>query len=235
MEREDKLNAMNEKMTGEVLSAFEEASGSDAKVIVYTGKGEAFSSGADIHYFEDLLEDPTQWEEAIGGREDLEVMANTPQPSIAKINGDAIGIGFTMALSCDIAIASEDAALGDPHLSFGFVPSTSTVLLPLLANVQKAKEILLTGKLFSGEEAEEMGLVNYAVPSEELDDKVDEIVEELVQKPKKAMKWAKLSLNNWLMHGIDVSLKLTARPLEVLSAQKEDHRERVKAWLEAQK
>ncbi len=92
----------------------------------------------------------------------------------AKVNGNATGLGATLALFCDLVHVMEEAKIGDPHVKVRYVAGDGgAVIWPLLINVHKAKELLMTGKLISATGAEEIGPINYAVPSEELDDRVD--------------------------------------------------------------
>ncbi len=111
---------------------------------------------------------------------------------IAKVNGDATGLGATLALFCDIVMLSEDARIGDPHVNVALVAGDGgAVIWPLLTSLNKAKELLMTGELLSAEEAKELGLVNHVVPADELDNATDEMVEKLATGPQTAIRYTK--------------------------------------------
>jgi enoyl-CoA hydratase len=111
---------------------------------------------------------------------------------IAVIHGFALAGGLELALACDLAIASEDARIGDQHVNFGLMPGGgSTQRLPRRIGMQRAMELLTTGRWLSGTQAKEWGLVLEAVPSDELDQKLDELVTPLRAKSRAGLGWIK--------------------------------------------
>lgn len=173
------------------------------KVIVLTGAGKAFSAGGDIK----LMADRAQTE--YGLKYALRVPLNTlrmwdqilmtPQPIIAAVNGDAIGLGTSLFAFCDMSIAAEDARLGDTHVKIGLVTGDGgSVMWPLLVGPQRAKEYLMRGKLLNGKKAEEIGLVNYAFPKEQVLDEALKIAREIAAQPIWAVRWSKASVNKQL-------------------------------------
>src|SRR6187455_2941476 len=115
----------------------------ECDVVILTGAGEVFSAGGDIPMMQKRIDDPELF-----NRKDLE------KPVIARINGDCIGLGATLALLCDISIAVEDAKLGDPHVKMGYVAGDGgAVIWPQLVGFARAKEYLLTGDLLTAKEA----------------------------------------------------------------------------------
>jgi len=167
------LNAMNKQLWLDFQTALEDArNDSGIKVLVVTGEGRAFSTGAD------LKESKTRTLEAY--REYLEELQEASRkiirfekPTIAAVNGYAIGSGYELALACDIRIAAEDAQIGSPEAKVtSSVTGGAFRLVQDLIGPGKAKELLFTGEYIDGKEAEKIGLVNKAVPLEQLDNEV---------------------------------------------------------------
>jgi enoyl-CoA hydratase len=208
----------------------------ESDVIVLTGAGEVFSAGGDIPMMQKRIDDPELF-----NRKNLEMkkmifgLLDLEKPVVCRINGDCIGLGATLALLCDITIAVDDARLGDPHVKMGYVAGDGgAVIWPQLVGFARAKEYLLTGDLLTAKEAERIGLINHAVPRNELDAKVDALVDKLVNGATKAIKWTKASVNiplRQLAHSImDASLAY-----EALTNIGDDHQEAVRAFQEKRK
>ena len=143
----------------------------ETDVVVFTGAGEVFSAGGDIPMMQKRIDDPELF-----NRKNLEMkkmifgLLDLEKPVVCRINGDCIGLGATLALLCDITIAVEDARLGDPHVKMGYVAGDGgAVIWPQLVGFARAKEYLLTGDLLTAKEAERLGLINHAVPREQLE------------------------------------------------------------------
>lgn len=236
IDRPDSLNAVNAALHTDLASVFRDAYDSDARVVLLTGKGDAFSAGGDISWMDDAIDDPASFRQTIREAEEIvQGILNVEKPIVARINGDAIGLGATLALFCDIKIASEDARIGDPHVSVGLVAGDGgAVIWPLLTSMSTAKEMLLTGDHVTATEAVDLGLINYAVPPEELDSRTDEMIEKLATGPQTAIRYTKMALNSWLEHGMNVSFRQSVA-LEGLSQAHEDHEEGVEAFLEGRR
>ncbi len=201
LNRPEKLNAFNVGMFSDVEQAMEAASADSAvRVVVFTGAGRAFSSGAD-------LTDVSQYHAgaegdalALGIRQAqraFDKVEALPKPTIAAINGHAVGAGLQLGLACDFRIAARDAKLGLSDVKIGIVPALgATTRLPALIGIAKTKELILTGDLVSGEEALKIGLVNYAVDRESLDQAVNELAQKLASRAPLAMAAAKRLLNS---------------------------------------
>ena len=208
----------------------------ESDVVILTGAGEVFSAGGDIPMMQRRIDEPElfnqknlEMKKMIFGLLDLE------KPVIARINGDCIGLGATLALLCDILIAVDDARLGDPHVKMGYVAGDGgAVIWPQLVGYARAKEYLLTGDLLSAVEAERIGLINHAVPRAELDARVDALAQKLANGATKAIKWTKTCMNiplRQLAHSImDASLAY-----EALTNSRADHQEAVTAFQEKRK
>ena len=208
----------------------------ETDVVVFTGAGEVFSAGGDIPMMQKRIDDPELF-----NRKNLEMkkmifgLLDLEKPVVCRINGDCIGLGATLALLCDITIAVEDARLGDPHVKMGYVAGDGgAVIWPQLVGFARAKEYLLTGDLLTAKEAERIGLINHAVPREQLDAKVNAIVDKLAHGATKAIKWTKACVNiplRQLAHSImDASLAY-----EALTNIGDDHQEAIRAFQEKRK
>src|SRR5262250_1594291 len=167
--RPDKLNALNIATRNDILAAFDQLEkDSDVRVVVITGAGEkAFIAGADISEFAGMT--AVGQRAVMKGRRAFDAVEDFPKPVIAMINGFCLGGGCELAMACDIRVASTKAKLGQPEIKLGIIPGGGgTQRLTRLIGEGKAMELILTGDMISGEEAARLGLVNYAVPPEEL-------------------------------------------------------------------
>lgn len=162
------------------------------KVIIFRGSGASFSSGFDLA--EPLGSDHVERHRKmmrIAHRCRLKVW-NQAKPTIAQIHGYCLGGAHDLALACDLAVAADDAKLGVPEIQFGM--GSPFLLMPWIAGIRRTKELLLTGKTYSGSEAAEWGIVNYAVPAAHLEEKVKSLVTELGQVPGPSLMMQKTGL-----------------------------------------
>ena len=190
--RPEVLNAMNQQLWLDLQSALEDArKESQVKVVVFTGQGRAFSSGAD------LKESKTRSMEAY--RDYLESLQEVsrmilryPKPTIAAINGYALGSGYELALACDIRMAAREAQIGSPEARVSSsVTGGAFRLLQSLVGPGKAKELLFTADPIDGLEAERIGLVNKAVPLESLMDETFRMAERIAENDPFSLKMIK--------------------------------------------
>ncbi len=183
LNRPDRLNAINAEMIQDLwtsVRAYEEDS--EVKVIVITGKGKAFCAGADISQFKEL-NPATAWAFAKKGRELMDYIERVSKPTIAMINGYALGGGLELAMACDFRIASEDAMLGLPEINLGIYPGFGgTQRLVRLVGKTKALEIMMTGDRITAQEAERIGLLNKVVPKEKLEEETVKFAQKLMEK-----------------------------------------------------
>jgi enoyl-CoA hydratase/carnithine racemase len=171
LNRPDQLNAWDWQMHRELRTAYAALDDSDeVRVIVLTGAGRAFCAGAALAPKGETFDgsrDPSAWDERYPGpaREVAELMT----PVIAAINGPAVGAGITMAVACDLRIAAEDAKIGFVFNRRGVIPDADLLWsLPRMIGYARAMDLLLTGRIFTGREAAEVGLVSRAVPKDEV-------------------------------------------------------------------
>jgi enoyl-CoA hydratase len=232
--RPDKLNAVDEQMHGELATLFPDISNDpDCQVIVLTGAGRAFSAGGDIDWMQKMIDIPNSFEKtAREAKQIITSLLDCQKPIIAKINGHATGLGATIALFCDVIFASETAKIGDPHVSVGLVAGDGgAVIWPQLIGYARAKEYLLTGDLIPASEAARIGLINHAVPSSELDAKVDEFADRLAAGATQSISWTKASINIGLKQLVQ-SVMETSLAYEAMSSRTADHQEAVNAFRE---
>jgi enoyl-CoA hydratase len=213
----------------------------DEKVnaIVITGAGKAFSAGGNIKKMLERHHTPEGWRSLtrVGqrARNLLRNLLDVPQPIVAAVHGDAMGFGATLALSADISVMSQTARIGDSHVKVGLVAGDGgAVLWPLLVGANKAKECLMLGRILNGTEAAAMGLVNHALPSEEVLPRAMALAQELSLLPPLAVRWTKQAAN---MH-IKAQFNLVfdaAIAHEMLTFQSDDHGEAARAFVEKRK
>jgi enoyl-CoA hydratase len=234
LNRPEKLNAVDAEMHEELARVFVDvANDPDSDVVVLTGAGRAFSSGGDIGWMQSMIDRPVLFEKTAREGKQIDFsLLDCDKPVIAKLNGHATGLGATIALFCDVIFAAENAKIGDPHVSVGFVAGDGgAVIWPQLIGYARAKEYLMTGDLMSATQASQIGLINHAVPADVLDDRVNEFADRLARGATKAIRWTKVSANiglKQLAHSImDASLAY-----EALSNISADHQEAVSAFRE---
>ena len=189
------LNAMNKQLWLDIQSALEDAKNDPGiKVLVITGEGRAFSTGAD------LKESKTRTIEAY--RDYLEQLQEASRriirfekPTIAAINGYALGSGYELALACDIRVAAQEAQIGSPEAKVtSSITGGAFRLVQDLIGPGKAKELLFTGEYIDGKEAERIGLVNKAVPLETLETEVRQMAEKIADSSAISLKMIKKGL-----------------------------------------
>jgi enoyl-CoA hydratase/carnithine racemase len=165
-DRESKKNALTAAMYQQLADALKDAQSDDAvRVILFTGKPQAFSAGNDL---EDFLKNPPNSKDA-PVFQFLWQISHAAKPIVAAVSGVAVGIGTTMLLHCDLVYASDNAKFSMPFTQLGLCPeAASSMLLPELSGYQRAAEKLLLGEAFNVEEARDMGLVNRILPADEL-------------------------------------------------------------------
>ena len=237
MNRPEVKNAANVRMHRELSTVFYDvARDPDCDVIVLTGAGDAFSSGGDIAAMKEKIADQTKWVDTVQEARGLFYgMLDLEKPLIARVNGAATGLGATLAVYADIAIAAESAVIGDPHTRVGLVAGDGGALMwPLLIGFQKAKELLFLGDNIAATEAARIGLVTYCVPDAELDAKVDALADRLTRGAKLAIGWTKRSINHTLRMLAQGTME-NGFLLETLSHLTHDHSEALDAFLEKRK
>ncbi|MEE8171356.1 MAG: enoyl-CoA hydratase-related protein [Alphaproteobacteria bacterium] len=230
--RPDVLNAVNARMHRELSRLFYDIAADDeTDIIILTGAGRAFCAGGDLDWLQAAADDPALFARiAVEAKQIIFGMLDCEKPIICRLNGDAIGLGATMALFCDVIIAAETARIGDLHVNVGLVAGDGgAIIWPQLIGYPRAKEFLMTGKIIDGKEAAALGLVNYAVPLEELDERTDKMARQLDAGPTMAVRLTKAAVNvglKQLAHGMmDASIAY-----ESLTNFMPDHQEGLAAF-----
>ncbi|AEB94394.1 3-hydroxypropionyl-CoA dehydratase [Metallosphaera cuprina] len=232
LNRPDKLNALNSKLLEELNRAVSEGeSDPEVRVIIITGKGKAFCAGADITQFNQLS--PTDaWRFSKRGREVMDKIESLSKPTIAMINGYALGGGLELALSCDIRIAAEEAQLGLPEINLGIYPGYGgTQRLTRIVGKGRALEIMMTGDRLSGKDAERYGLVNRVTPLSNLEQETRKLAEKIARKSPVSLALIKEVVNKGLDSPLASGLSLESIGWGVIFST-EDKKEGVNAFLE---
>jgi enoyl-CoA hydratase len=217
----------------------------DVNAIILTGAGRAFCAGGDVKGMAagSLTSSTSKKGKGRGrgpiaasnGRRLVDNMLDVEQPIIGAINGDAVGLGATLALLCDITVVSEKARLADTHVKVGIVAGDGgAVIWPLLIGPSRAKEFLMRGNFINGAEAGRIGMVNYAVAPEQVMTKARELAQELADGPTWAIRWSKVSVNKWLKQQSNLIMDASLA-YEMMSFNHPHQKEAVKAFVEKRK
>ena len=193
-----KMNAVDFEMHEELARVFPEAQRDpDSDLIILTGAGRAFCAGGDMAWFQAMIDDPSLFRDiAHDAKRIVNGLLELEKPIICRLNGAAAGLGASIALLCDVIIADETAKIGDPHVKVGLVAGDGgAVIWPQLIGYARAKEMLLTGEMLDASEASAMGLINHALPADQLDAKVDEVAGKILDNPRWAVRWTKTAIN----------------------------------------
>lgn len=203
LNRPKKLNAINDVMLRELDEILNQAEMDlEAKVLVIKGAGNAFSVGQDLTGVgtKEALHERVKNVSVKGLLEAerrrnrrWEYIFNITKPSIAQVHGYCLGAGCYLAMVCDITIASEDATFGDPSVRMGALPTMP--LWPWLVGLKKTRELLYSGKYIDAKEAEEIGLINKAVPPDKLEEEVKKLAEGMALLPGDGLAVAKDAIN----------------------------------------
>ena len=233
--RPERLNAFDFQMLRELARACEDASWDDEiRVVVVTGEGRAFCVGADLKSWEDdLVGKPSEYWKWFGAFMDMHNrLREIGKPTLARVNGIAVGGGNELQMACDLAVMVDDAFIRHVGLEHGSVPAGgATQWLPIMVGERRAREIVLMCEEVSAAQAAEWGLVNWVVPRVELDAKVDEVVEKLARKLPQTTRYAKQQLNWWR----DISWNETvghARDWLALSMLGDEAKEGIQSFLD---
>jgi len=195
LDRPAARNSFNMELATEMLASIREIEDSpEVKVVVIMGNGHTFSAGVDIKFLQQsLASGHPEAASKLGGlfNQTLIAIDRLPIPTIAVVEGHAVGGGFELMLSCDMAICADSAVIGDGHMKQNIVGHLSLWQMPRAIGPQRAMELGLTGKVLTGREAEQYGLVLRSVPAGSLADEVEGLVAQLRDKSLPALRLAK--------------------------------------------
>ncbi len=210
LNKPDKLNAISIQMITEFIEVLNFIRVDDElKVIIITGEGEAFSTGADFEFVlnigtpEKLREATRQyWNKAFDAIEEMEKLF------IAAINGIAIGCGLELALACDLRIAAEGVKMGLPEINYGLIPDAGgTIRLTRIVGAGFTKEMILSGESIKSEEAQQIGLINRILPPENFLENAKEYASKFLNKSGTAIGLGKLTINKSMDQDIKSGLE----------------------------
>jgi enoyl-CoA hydratase len=233
LDRPDQLNAANASLHRGLAQVWRQlAEDPGASVVVLTGAGRAFSAGGDFEFMQQLQADGLFREQVMDeARTILLDMIRFPLPLIAAVNGPAVGLGCSLALSCDIVLVSDRAHMADPHVNAGLVAGDGgAALWPLFTSLLRAKEYIFTGDRIGPELAVQLGLANRVVPDAELMPEALRLAHRLAALPQRALRDTKRALNAHVEKAVSGPLEIAIQA-ELKSMGSEEHAERVRKIL----
>ncbi|MEV5838820.1 enoyl-CoA hydratase/isomerase family protein [Nocardia sp. NPDC052112] len=205
----------------------------ELKILVLRGRGNTFCSGFDLdELLANYVGSTNAMDVAVLSAKVCDRLYSMNTPSLAVLEGHVTAGGFELMISCDFAVAAEDALIGDFHIRRALFGGAGPIYrLPRMIGIRKTKELMLTGKLLSGKQAVDFDLINAAAPADKLDDLVAEFIAPIVDKSPFAMKLTKMTIDRGL--DADIQSLMVMEHLAVGNAlQSEDAREGVNAFLE---
>ncbi|MFC1864586.1 enoyl-CoA hydratase/isomerase family protein [Chloroflexota bacterium] len=241
LNRPDRMNSVNPQMTLELLAALDDVDQDDEmRVLVLTGAGRGFCAGADVGGMAGGAE------KGLGTSKGLEMMQNRlsggtgtttlklqkmQKPTIAMVNGVAVGGGAALALACDMRVGSENARFMNAFVRIGLYAGWgSTWLYPRMMGLGRALEYLFTGDFLEAKEAERLGVLNRLVPADELEKETMTLARKIADGPPIAIKLMKLAVYKGLAMDFETALQTT--DYESITLSSEDHKEGITAFRE---
>lgn len=220
LDRPDVMNALDENFLNEIAAAVEACQADDdiGAIVLESAVEDAFIAGGDIQDFEAI--DGSSWKREFRTaiRNVETAIEDRPTPVVAAVDGVALGGGTEIAMMCDLIIASERARFGQPEIGLGLIPGAGgTQRLTHLVGYLKAKELVLTGRHVSADEAAEIGLTNEVVPTDSFGRRIDDIATTLSTGPTSAQGYAKEAINSarpGLQEGLRLEMALSALSFE---------------------
>jgi enoyl-CoA hydratase len=209
LNRPDHLNATNHALHKGLAELFPQIDADEeARAVVLTGNGRAFSAGGDFTYLDELSRDAGRRRESLAdGRQIVTAMVACRVPIVAAVNGPAVGLGCSLVALSDIVFMAESAHLADPHVAVGLVAADGgPVSWPLMVSLQLAKEYALTGDRIPARRAAEIGLANHVCPDDEVMDQALACAHRIARLPRRAVEDTKRILNLHLERAVLATL-----------------------------
>jgi len=233
LNRPDKRNALSYQLIDDLLRAFDEVANSSAQILLLTGAGTAFCAGMDLENLQGLIgRTPDQ------DLKDSETIARLfralydfPKPTIAAVNGAAIGGGVGLATLCDFTLAAPEAKFGYTEVRIGFVPAVVSVYLLRQVGEKHARDLLLTGRLFGADEAQRVGLINEIVPADKLMARANGLAGQIMENSPTSLRATKRLLSEYARAELDQQIKAAVRENATIRTT-DDFREGIAAFLE---
>jgi enoyl-CoA hydratase len=229
--RPGELNAVNLPLHWALANVWRQLTAdTEAKVVILTGAGRAFSAGGDLDWITSFLDDPVARDESLReGAQIIEELLRFPLPVIAAVNGPAVGLGCSIAVLCDIVLISDRAFLADPHVSVGLVAGDGgAAFWPLLTPILRSREYLYTGDRIPAATAVELGLATRVVPAADLLAAAHALAERLASQPAEALRGTKRVAGMYLAQALSGAMQagFAAERATMLTPE---HRERLLA------
>lgn len=240
LDRPEAMNAMNSALLGDLSEVLRNCRGDQTvRVLVIKGNGRAFCAGGDVRWMQETQADsswPAQFHSLVGQlNQVIMLIRNMPKPVIAAVHGFASGAGFSLALACDLRLATEGARFNQAYVNLSLTPDGgSTYFLSLLLGPAKALELIYTGRMVDAQEALALGLLNEVVPEESLAAKAAELAAKLAQGPAIAYGQAKKLVYEAHRQSLAEQLELEQESI-VSSSLSRDFREGLAAFAEKRK
>lgn len=236
LNRADKRNAISYELIDDLIAALKQAAGSSAQVVILTGAGKAFCSGMDLDNLKQLT--GRTHEQNVQDSETMALLFRTlydfPKPTIAAVNGPAIAGGTGLATLCDFTLATPEAKFGYTEVRIGFVPAIVSSFLIANIGEKRARDLLLTGRIFGAEEAHKLGLVNEIVPPEKLMPRVMELASQLMENSPASLTATKKLLSSYTREQMDRQVKQAVEANAAIR-RTADFKEGITAFLEKRK
>ncbi len=235
LNRPDKLNALNDEMYERLIVIFAELAGDDAtRAVIVAGAGRGFCSGSDVAGM--LTTDPVSGRAHMKVRQRMIVnLADIEKPVIAAVRGPVAGIGFSMALACDLIVASETARFSQIFKNIGLIPDGGSVFfLTQYLGIARAKELVYTARMLPAQEAAEWGIVSRVVPDNELESAAKELATDLANSATYALGLAKKMFQTMYVPTLEMLLE-TENLSQSIAKLTHDHREGVTAFRDKRK
>jgi enoyl-CoA hydratase len=227
--RPAELNAVNQALHRALALVWQQlAADLDAKVVILTGAGRAFSAGGDLDWITSFLDDPVARDESLReGAQIIEEMLRFPLPVISAVNGAAVGLGCSLAVLSDVVLISETAFLADPHVSVGLVAGDGgAAFWPLLTPILRSREYLYTGDRIPAATAVELGLATRTAPPGELLAQARQLAGRLAGQSAEALRGTKRVVNMHLSQALSGAMQ-AGFAAEAVTMQSAEHRSRV--------
>lgn len=237
LDEPERKNALSREIAAGIIDALDAIESQGARCVVFEGTGGAFSAGGDI----DLMAERLDADEPIDDRV-LELQRSTsrtivrvatfPLPTIAKIDGPAVGAGANLAIACDVQIASDRASVGFVFRNVGLsVDAGTSYLLPRIVGENVAKELVFTGEILDADRSLELGLLNHVWPADEFEDRANEFVAQVASGPTVALRHAKRLIDGAFDTSIERAVADEATAQGIVF-ETDDHEEGVRAFLD---
>jgi len=236
LNRPDKRNAISYELIDDLIAVLKKAAASPAQVIILTGAGKAFCSGMDMENLKELTgrSDEQNLQDSVTMASLFRTLYDFPKPTIAAVNGAAIAGGTGLATQCDFTLAVPEAKFGYTEVRIGFIPAIVSSFLIANIGEKRARDLLLTGRIFGAEEAHRLGLVNEIVPPERLMARAQELAAQLLENSPASLQATKKLLSSYTREQLDRQVAQAVQGNAGIR-QTTDFKEGITAFLEKRK